>query len=105
MQCIVCDRNDVYHRAVVRLGSDDTVGLFCKKCERAIFGEVFQEYMLETKGCVICDGAGRYELPRWVATNQTMETDGNVILYELAESQEAPILCSAHFQGLRSTDP
>ena len=105
MRCIVCGNKEVYNRAVIELESDAHIGEFCMDCELTIFGEVFTEFTTEGGGCDICGGNGKFEFPKYIPTSQGPRGDQEMVPYELPEESDAPTLCSAHYQGVRSTEP
>lgn len=99
MNCIVCDEAADFNRAVIERDTGEEVGDLCGDCERAVFGELFDEYARDGDACVVCGAEGRYVFPEWW-TDEDDEEVHSVIMYD-ADSL-APVLCTAHFQGLRS---
>lgn len=101
MQCISCQLDAGYNRAVVDTLSGVELGGYCLRCERREFGHS----LAGTQGtaCTFCDRDGFYALPVWTAR---AVDEGHVtrsqVAYDVTETTVR--VCDEHLHALREDD-
>lgn len=100
MNCIMCDNEAGYNRAVTDVLSGQRVGRLCRNCELEHFGGRLESRdTVADSGCAFCDRDGYYALPKFTATVE--EVDGRLTSTTSAEVTEATAqICDLHLEEM-----
>lgn len=104
MNCIRCDCEAGYNRAVVDTVSGEERGRFCRNCELEEFGRTLERLCQTDRSCVFCNRDGHFGFAAWTSTLQDGgERQVSSVEYEVTD--RTPFLCDEHFHVVTGAEP
>lgn len=104
MDCISCEREAGYNRAVVDVFNGIEIGGLCVGCEREEFGKTLARRRADEEGnCLLCNRDGQYALALWRPTQR--ESGGDIhcsVEYDVTD--RTLLLCDEHLHEIRTDD-
>jgi hypothetical protein len=104
MNCVICDDDATYNRAIVDTRDDVVVGGLCDRCERTLFGRCLSSGLWDdADGCFVCGGRGRFAMSlheidiRMKAGREHVEEGYGV-------GETTPLVCTRHLRAILDPD-